>query len=105
MNSTFSAGMREISSDLERSILENSTQHRVQADKVFSGLERSIQDALSNTGEAVQKQVDMIDKTMGEEIDKVMRTMGGALTSISGQFTDDYRKLTDQMAEIVKKRT
>jgi asparagine synthetase A len=93
-----------MSSGLERTIAENATQHRVQADKVFAGLERSIQDSLSGTGEAVQKQVGMIDKTMGEEVEKVMRSMAGALTSISGQFTADYKKLTGQMAEIVRTR-
>jgi hypothetical protein len=71
---------------------------------VFAGLEKTIEDALSNTGESVQKQVEMIDKTAGEEIQKVMNSMGSALASISGQFTNDYRQLVDRMNDIVNRQ-
>jgi len=100
----FSQGIEQMSNALEQTIKEQATEHRQQADRVFAGLERSIQEALSNTGESVEKQVEMIDKTLGEEIEKVLNHMGSALASISGQFTDDYTRLVKQMSAIVKTR-
>ncbi len=97
----FSQGIERMRSNLEQSIQDHANEHRKQADRIFAGLESSIQDALSNTAESVQKQVDMIDKTAGEEIQKVMGSMGSALTSISGQFTKDYKQLVAQMRDIV----
>ena len=90
--------MRE---NLERTITEQATAYRQQADQVFAGLQETIQQALTNTGGAVKKQVDMIDKTAEQEIKKVMESMGSALASISGQFTEDYRRLVAEMQAIV----
>ncbi|MEH6585209.1 MAG: MotA/TolQ/ExbB proton channel family protein [Halioglobus sp.] len=98
----FADGMGVMRQNLEQSITEHATEHRRQADQIFAGLEASIAEALSSTGESVQKQVEMIDKTAGEEIQKVMTSMGGALASISGQFTSDYQKLVNQMRAIVR---
>lgn len=101
---TFASNIEEMRSTLERTITEHATEHRRQADRVFAGLEQSISNALSNTAESVEKQVEMIDKTTGQEIEKVMNSMGSALTSISGKFTKDYKILVDQMNEVVNNR-
>jgi hypothetical protein len=90
----------QIGTRLEQTILEQATEHRKQADKIFAGLDLSIQNALSSTGESVEKQMTMIDKALGEELEKVMNSMGSALTSITGGFTSDYRKLVDEMKKI-----
>ena len=90
-------GMR---TKLEVTIQEQSTSHREQAEKVFNGLESSIRGVLSDTGEAVQKQVNMIDDTMSKEIEFVLNKMGEALGQISGQFTKDYRSLVNEMEKI-----
>lgn len=104
VSKAFSQGMDEMRRTLSSTIEEQAVEHRRQADKVFSGLERSIEEALSQTGESVQKQVTMIDQTMGQEIEKVMQSMGSALVSISGKFTDDYSRLVRQMSDIVKQQ-
>jgi chromosome segregation ATPase len=104
VSKAFSQGMDEMRQTLSSTIEEQAVEHRRQADKVFSGLERSIEEALSQTGESVQKQVTMIDQTMGQEIEKVMQSMGSALVSISGKFTDDYSRLVRQMSDIVKQQ-
>lgn len=98
---TFAQGIEQMRSTLEQSIQDHANEHRKQADRIFAGLEGSIQDALSNTAESVQKQVEMIDKTAGEEVQKVMDSMGSALASISGQFTSDYKQLIGRMRDIV----
>ena len=100
MSREFRKGIEEIQSVLANSIQEQAQSHRQQADRIFAGLDSAIRDALSNTGESVAKQVNMIDQTMGQEVEKVMQAMGSALASISGQFTRDYTKLVKQMQAI-----
>lgn len=102
---SFSEGLDQLQTSLSSTINEQANEHRRQADRVFSGLEKTIGESLQNTGESVQRQVDMIDKTMEAEITKVMESMGSALGSISGQFTSDYRKLVDEMNQVVRTRS
>jgi hypothetical protein len=101
---SFSEGLGQLQTSLSSTINEQANEHRRQADRVFSGLEKTIGESLQNTGESVQRQVDMIDKTMEAEITKVMESMGSALGSISGQFTSDYKKLVEEMNQIVRAR-
>ena len=98
---TFTESMDLMKKSLSSTIEEQAIEHKRQADKVFAGLEKTIEETLSQTGESVQKQVNMIDQTMGEEIEKVMQSMGTALTSISGRFTEDYSRLVKRMSDIV----
>ncbi len=101
VSKTFSQGIEDMRQTLASTIEQQATEHRRQADKVFAGLEKSIEEALSQTGESVQKQVTMIDQAMGQEIEKVMQSMGSALASISGKFTEDYTKLVRRMSDVV----
>lgn len=104
LQKSFTDGLESIQRSLTSTIEEQALEHRRQADRVFQGLEKSIESALSDTGESVQKQVEMIDKTMGQEIEKVMQSMGSALASISGQFTNDYQKLVDKMNQVARQQ-
>jgi chromosome segregation ATPase len=101
---SFSEELSQLQTSLSSTIKEQADEHRRQADRVFLGLEKTIGESLQSTGESVQRQVDMIDKTMEAEITKVMESMGSALVSISGQFTSDYKKLVDEMNQIVRTR-
>ncbi|PVZ64478.1 hypothetical protein DC094_19385 [Pelagibaculum spongiae] len=92
--------LSDIQNRLANTIEEQAHEHKKQADRVFAGLEGSIQQALSNTGESVEKQVKMIDQALEHELGQVMQSMGGALASISGQFTNDYKKLVRQMHDL-----
>lgn len=101
---SFSEGLEQLQTSLSSTINEQANEHRRQADRIFSGLEKTIGESLQNTGESVQRQVDMIDKAMETEITKVMESMGSALGSISGQFTSDYKKLVDEMNQVIRAR-
>ncbi len=72
--------------------------------RTFDALEDEVKSTVGLTGEAVNKQLTMIDKSMEQEVEKVMRTMGTALAMISGQFTNDYEQLVNAMAEIVNQQ-
>jgi chromosome segregation ATPase len=70
--------------------------------KSFNALENEVTKSVDTTGKAVNKQLEMIDSSMTQEVNRVMREMGGALGSIAGQFTNDYKKLTTAMHEVVR---
>jgi uncharacterized protein YjgD (DUF1641 family) len=79
------------------------TRQTEEANKIFNGLSSQIENSLASTGDAVDKKVQMIDKALVHEIENVMNEMGGALASISKQFTKDYTQLVNAMQIIVKK--
>lgn len=87
---------REFQANLERMAEKQSDE----AQRVFAGLRKSVEDALSDTKDAVTKQVGMIDSSLEKELSTVMSEMGRALGQISGQFTADYQKLVREMRAI-----
>lgn len=99
----FTNSIEEMRKLLNKQLQEQAEEQYKTAEKILSGLERKIEDSLSQTGEATQKQVAMIEKAMEKELEKVMNSMGSALASISGQFTNDYSKLVSQMNQIVNR--
>ena len=93
----FDNGLQEMRSSLVLALEDMAKQQVSQSQQVLNGLSKSIEGALNDTGEAVSKQVNMIDQAMAQEIERVMTEMGRALTAISGQFTNDYQKLVNEM--------
>lgn len=68
----------------------------------FSALENEVVKRVEVSGEAANKQLQVIDDSLSREISKVMNHMGQALGSISGQFAKDYRELTLAMKNITE---
>lgn len=87
---------REFQANLERMAEKQSDESQ----RVFTGLRKSVEDALSDTRDAVTKQVGMLDSSLEKELSTVMSEMGRALAQISGQFTTDYQKLVREMRAI-----
>ena len=63
-------------------------------------LEDEIRRVITLTGVNVDTQLSRIDESVTREVNRVMTEMGQALASISGQFTQDYQKLTKKMKKI-----
>lgn len=102
VSQAFSKNISEMENRLIKTFEEQAKLNREKAEQVFTGLEKSIDMTLGQTGESVQKQVNMLDKAMGQEIEKVMQSMGNALASISGTFTEDYSKLVKRMNDVTR---
>ncbi|ROO31330.1 MotA/TolQ/ExbB proton channel family protein [Salinisphaera japonica] len=97
MTTELGNAQREMMKGLEH-MAERQTQ---EAQQVFRSLRGSIEGALSDTGDAVTKQVRMLDSQMERELSQVMTEMGRALGTISQQFTGDYQKLVREMRNVV----
>jgi phage host-nuclease inhibitor protein Gam len=65
-------------------------------------MSKQADNALKDTGDAVQKQVKMLDDALSYELNRVMKEMGRALTSISGKFTSDYQQLVNEMGKVTR---
>jgi len=111
INSNLQQVQNEVVMNIEKmqNKLETSLEDVLQAQvrevkRTFDALEDEVKSTVGLTGEAVNKQMVMIDKTMEQEVEKVMQSMGNALAMISRQFTNDYERLVNAMADIVKQQ-
>ena len=78
--------------------------HQDENAKILNGMNKIAEKALSDTGEAVEKQVKMLDDSLARELNQVLNELGRALTTISGKFTSDYQKLVNEMHQVVQFR-
>lgn len=72
--------------------------------RVLKGMSQHADRALQDTGEAVQKQVKMLDDALARELNQVLSELGRALATISGKFTTDYQQLVNEMNQVVQFR-
>ncbi len=75
-----------------------------EAQRAMQGLRSVIDDAVNQTGEGVQQQVQVIERALEKELNEVMSQMGSALSSITGKFTNDYTKLVKEMSKVINVR-
>jgi len=86
---------------IEATLDEVSKQHVNAASRSSEAIAQELQKSTQRTGEAINRQLDAMDQQMQQELTRVMSEMGSALAQISNQFTNDYRKLTEQMQQVV----
>jgi biopolymer transport protein ExbB/TolQ len=92
---------QSLQSELERSVENVMSSLRNDVERTLSGVEDQIQKAVSRTGESVNTQVSVLDEALQKEMHRVMTEMGRALTTITGQFTQDYARLVTAMNTVV----
>lgn len=68
-------------------------------------IEQFSKNTLKSTEDTVRKQVGQLDQQLEQEINKTMSEMGGALTSITSRFTQDYKLLVEQMQQVINTNT
>lgn len=95
--STIDDMQKQLKDVIENLVLE---QNRL-SDVTFKSLEKQVVNQVAKTGEMVEKQVAVIDKALQEEINNAFGDMGTQLTKLTGKFTEDYCKLTEQMQRVV----
>lgn len=82
---------------------DSATQQISQAQRTFDAMEEQIRQQVGLTSDAVENQLQLIDKSMQNEIERVIQQMGEALAQVSGHFVNDYTRLTQAMQDIVKR--
>ena len=100
----FNTGMQNTRDQIEKTLQDTTKRQAEEANNIFNGLRKSIEGSLTDTQEAVEKQVNLIDKSMEHEVAKVMTEMGRALTTITRTFTEDYQQLVRAMDNVVRHR-
>lgn len=102
IHSSFTVSIETIQENMQRATEDVIKKQIEEMDKSFSALENEVTKSVDVTGKGINKQLEMIDASMTQEVNRVMTEMGGALGSIAGQFTEDYKKLTSAMHNIVQ---
>jgi len=87
---------------LARSVEEMTGMQTRQMNEAFQQMDGVMRQAVQRTGESVNSQLKAIDESMQQELQRVMTEMGRALSQISGRFTSDYQRLTQQMQQVVQ---
>ncbi len=99
------AGIALMQSQAETALKETlSAQSQATDTLVQSTLEKT-QQAVSRTGEGMNKQLEALDEGLARELNRVMQQMGNALAQITNRFVDDYRKLVQEMERVVRAGT
>lgn len=71
------------------------------ARSTFDSLEDQITQAVTKTGSAVEKQVEVLDLEIQQELNRTLTELGQGLATITQQFTRDYQKLVGEMSRVV----
>ncbi len=100
VRSDFEAGIEAMRNNLTKTLSDLAEQQQSTNQQVLSGMSNIAEEALSNTSKSIEKQINALDEALQHELQQVMTEMGKALASISGRFTGDYQKLTEQMHQI-----
>lgn len=101
-NNKFNSMLDDSTNKLQVSIENLSNEQLKHTKKVLDGLDSTIKDILTDTGNSVSNQVKLMDEIAAKEIENVMNAMGTALARISNQFTNDYQKLVAEMKKIIE---
>jgi hypothetical protein len=96
----FEDGLRIMQERFLESLTGMTEEQTRETQRLMNGLRSGVETALADTGEAVKKQVNMLDQAREREMNAIAKEMGSALASISGQFTNDYERLVQAMKKI-----
>jgi len=98
--------LTESSSQVNAQLIAGAQRLGSELSVMLDGLHRSIEEQFRNSNDSVERLIDKEFKDMEEvrraQVQNIMQEMGTALTSITGQFTRDYRSLVGAMKDVVE---
>ena len=109
---------------VNNTVLELSEQSKTSIQNYEHELQRAVQEQMNHISHAInssseqfnqllienttksssvlEQQTQLLDAALQEELRKSLEMMGGHLASLSNQFVNDYRPLTEQLKQIVQ---
>ncbi|MGM1054131.1 MAG: hypothetical protein ACQEXO_17345 [Pseudomonadota bacterium] len=102
VQSQVNESIEQMQQRLARSVEEMTSMQTRQMNEAFQQMDGVMRQAVQRTGESVNSQLKSIDESMQQELERVLTEMGRALIQISGRFTNDYQRLTQQMQQVVQ---
>lgn len=97
-------GIQSLQDQLGETVRSLADKQMTEHQRVLNGMSQHADTALKDTGEAVKKQVKMIEDATQHQLNLIMNEFGKALATITGRFTSDYKQLVDEMHRITKMR-
>jgi chromosome segregation ATPase len=62
------------------------------------GLIRSV---VEENAKSITKQIEVLDKQLGDKLNKALNTLGSSLATLSNKFVTDYSPLTDKLTNLI----
>lgn len=84
---------KNLQGELERSISAVLTTIQDQSKISLGAVEGQIREAVSRSGEGVNRQLAALDQSLQQELNRVMQELGKALTSITQKMAEDYHRM------------
>ncbi|WP_144774164.1 MULTISPECIES: MotA/TolQ/ExbB proton channel family protein [unclassified Luteimonas] len=75
---------------------------RRETTRVLTGVEQQVVAAVDRTGEAVNTQLEALDRAVAQELERVFNRFGRSLAQISDGFTNDYASLVQRLSELAR---
>lgn len=91
MRQALTKEVRDLGEDLQRSQTNLTGQ-----------LQRHLLAAGTQNQQMIDKQIQVLDKALGDELSKALNSIAGKLASLSEKFVQDYQPLTEQLAKVVQ---
>jgi DNA anti-recombination protein RmuC len=101
---SFESGLEGMRNQLNSNLEQMADQQAAQFQNLVTGLKEAMEQSIRRSAESVEGSIEILDQALQSEINRSMEQMGQALVSITGQFTEDYRGLVDQMNQVVQAR-
>jgi len=101
---SFETGLESMRNQLNTNLEQMADQQAAQFQNLVTGLKDAMEQSIRRSAESVEGSIEILDQALQSEINRSMEQMGQALVAITGQFTEDYRGLVDQMNQVVRAR-
>ena len=102
MVSNFDAHSQNINNQIATTAQQMSERQIQASDAAFESVKKAISQSVGDFEQSLNSQIAALDKALENELQRAISSMGQKLAGITGQFADDYSKLTNQMVSVIK---
>ncbi|MCX4030332.1 MotA/TolQ/ExbB proton channel family protein [Endozoicomonas sp. SM1973] len=93
--------LNQIRDQLAITVEELTKLHRQEVEKLFGGIEQSMEQTLLKNNDTISTSMKMIDQSMGEELERVIQQLGSNLGAVTEKFASDYTRLIKVMENVL----
>ncbi|MEG3116448.1 hypothetical protein R3F72_15110 [Salinicola sp. 4072] len=93
--------LENLQSQHRKALEEASQQYQNQLNSTQQQFNGILQEIAQTTSASLDNQIKALDDSMQEELTRALTQMGNQLAQITGRFTEDYSRLTNEMQKVV----
>jgi len=97
--------LNQIRDQLANTVAEQTQTHRAEVEKLFGGLQQSMDQVVLKNNDNIVSSMNKIDESMGEEVERVIQQLGNNLGAVTEKFASDYTRLIRVMETVLNQHT